>query len=166
MTERNPDSSATPEVSLSAPPLSPHLAAIWGAFLHEGVMLNRERGTRLLEIWGNGCIELISTLCDLIPDIWKKVQPYWYGPQGFPGVFEYEVVSILGEQLGTYLLENDGNLPPNDEIQQMITDLVVTFFSQGGSHEIPTDQTPQTHRLINLHDRFTERLTQLEGGHS
>ncbi|WP_339667292.1 hypothetical protein, partial [uncultured Marinobacter sp.] len=106
------------------------------------------------------------TLCDFIPDIWKQVQPYWYGPQGFPGVFEYEVVSILGEQLGTYLLENDGNLPPHDDIQQMITDLVVTFFSQGGSHEIPSDQTPQTHRLINLHDRFTKRLTQLEGGHS
>ncbi|MCG8391794.1 MAG: hypothetical protein MI745_01805, partial [Pseudomonadales bacterium] len=79
---------------------------------------------------------------------------------------EYEVVSILGEQLGTYLLENNGNLPPKDEIQQMISELVVTFFSLGGSHEIPTDQTPQTHRLINLHDRFTERLTQLEGGHS
>ena len=134
MTERNHDSRVNPEARLSAPPLSPHLAAIWGAFLHEGVMLNKERGTRLLEIWGNGCIELISTLCDFIPDIWKQVQPYWYGPQGFPGVFEYEVV--------------------------------VTFFSQGGSHEIPSDQTPQTHRLINLHDRFTERLTQLEGGHS
>jgi hypothetical protein len=89
MTERNHDSPVTQEASLSAPPLSPHLAAIWGAFLHEGVMLNRERGTRLLEIWGNGCIELISTLCDFILDIWKQVQPYWYGPQGFPGVFEY-----------------------------------------------------------------------------
>ena len=50
MTERNHDSRVTPEARLSAPPLSPHLAAIWGAFLHEGVMLNRKRGTRLLEI--------------------------------------------------------------------------------------------------------------------
>ena len=166
MTERNHDSPVTQESRLSAPPLSPHLAAIWGAFLHEGVMLNKERANLLLEIWGNGCIELISTLCDFIPDIWKQAQPYWYGPQGFPGVFEYEVVSILGEQLGTYLLENDGNLPPQADIQEMITDLVVTFFSQGGSHEVPTDQSPQTHRLINLHDRFTERLAQLEGSHS
>ena len=166
MTERNHDSRVAQEASLSGPPLSPHLAAIWGAFLHEGVMLNKERGTRLLEIWGNGCIELISTLSDFIPDIWEQVQPYWYSPQGFPGVFEYEVVSILGEQLGTYLLENNGDLPPNADIQQMITELVVTFFSLGGRHEIPSDQTPQTHRLINLHDRFTERLSQLEGGQS
>ena len=156
----------SPQASTPTMPISPHLAAVWGAFLHEGVMLNKERGTRLLEIWGTGCIELISTLCDFIPDIWKQVQPYWYGPHGFPGVFEYEVVSILGEQLGTYLLENDGDLPPNTDIQQMIADLVVTFFSQGGSHEIPSDQTPQTHRLIKLQDRFTERLTQLEGGHA
>jgi hypothetical protein len=156
----------SPQASTPTMPISPHLAAVWGAFLHEGLMLNNNRSSRLLEVWGNGCIELISTLCDFIPDIWKQVQPYWYGPQGFPGVFEYEVVSILGEQLGTYLLDNDGNLPSNADIQQMITELVVTFFSQGGSHEIPTDQTPQTHRLINLHDRFTERLTQLEGGHS
>ena len=166
MTERNHDNHVAPEARRSTPPLSPHLAAIWGAFLHEGLMLNNNRSSRLLEVWGNGCIELISTLSDFIPAIWKQVQPYWYGPQGFPGVFEYEVVSILGEQLGTYLLENNGNLPPKDEIQQMISELVVTFFSLGGSHEIPTDQTPQTHRLINLHDRFTERLTQLEGGHS
>ena len=175
MTERHHNLSAAPSVTRSAqspsssvpqPPLSPHLAALWGAFLYEGLMLNADRHRRLLEVWGNGCLELISAVCDFIPDLWKQVQPYWYGPQGFPGVFEYEVVSVLGEQLSTYLLEHDGDFPPPADIQQMITELVVTFFSLGGSHEIPSDQTPQTHRLINLHDRFTERLSQLEGGQS
>lgn len=174
MTEHNYDSSTVSEASpsapqsssLSQPPLPPHLAAIWGAFLHEGMMLNSERSDRLLEAWGNGCVELIHTACDFIPILWKQVQPYWYGPQGFPGVFEYEVVSILGEQLSTYLLQNDGDLPPHAEVEQMITEQVVTFFSLGGTYEIPSDQTPQTRRLINLHDRFTERLAQLEGGQS
>ncbi len=155
-----------PPTGAPAPPISPHLAAVWGAFLHEGVMLNSsnsERSTQLLEAWGNGGIDLIRTVCDFIPDIWKQVQPYWYGPQGFPGVFEYEVISILGEQLGTYLLEHDGDLPSHTEMKQMIAELVVTFFSLGGSYEIPGDQTPQTDRLINLHVRFIERLTQREG---
>ena len=96
------------------PPISPHLAAVWGAFLHEGMMLNSadiERSIRLLDLWGNGCIELIQSVCEYIPVIWQHAQPYWDQPQGFPGVFEYEVVSILGEQISTYMLNHEGNLP-------------------------------------------------------
>jgi hypothetical protein len=95
-------------------PLSPHLMAVWGAFLHEGLMLNSKNGGRasaILELWGQGCVELIMAVCDFIPDIWKQVQPYWYGTQDFPGVFEYEVVSIFGEQLGNYILKHPSMKP-------------------------------------------------------
>lgn len=148
-------------------PVSPHLMAVWGAFLHEGLMLNSKNGGRasaILELWGQGCVELIMAVCDFIPEIWNQVQPYWYGPQDFPGVFEYEVVSIFGEQLGNYILKHDGDLPSQSEAEQMITALVVTFFSQGGIVVQEGDPEIPTERLVNLHHRFRERLDQLAGG--
>lgn len=115
-------------------PTSPHLAAVWGAFLHEGMMLNSadiERSIRLLDLWGNGCIELIQSVCEYIPVIWQYAQPYWDQPHVFPGVFEYEVVSILGEQIATHMLKYEGNLPSDREFAQMASELVTQFFSQG-----------------------------------
>ena len=158
-----------PQEGALTPPLNPHLAAVWGAFLHEGLMLNGKcgkRSTAILELWGHGCIELIMACCEFVPLVWKQVQPYWHGPQGFPGVFEYEVLSILGEQLGSYMLNHDGNVPSSSEADQMIAELVVTFFSNGGTIAPNLEQEPQTDRLINLHHRFTDRLGQLAGGAS
>lgn len=115
-------------------PISTHLAAVWGAFLHEGMMLNSadvERTIRLLDLWGNGCIELIQSVCEYIPVIWQYAQPYWDQPETFSGVFEYEVVSILGEQIATYMLSHDGNLPSDREFAAMANELVTQFFTQG-----------------------------------
>ena len=167
MTQSQISTEPRPQVGAPTPPLSAYLMAVWGAFLHEGLMLNGKNGGRssaILALWGQGCVELIIAVCGYIPDIWKQVQPYWYGEQGFPGVFEYEVVSILGEQLGTYLLEHNGNLPSTAEAEQMIAEQVVTFFSQGGTFDTKSDQEPQTDRLINLHNRFAERLDKIAGG--
>lgn len=117
------------------PPLHPHLAAVWGAFLHEGMMLtskNTERTFRLLDLWGNGSIELINSICEYIPALWEEVQPYWHKPEAFSGVFEYEVVSILGEELATHMLAHEGNLPSDGECRARAAELVGTFFSQRG----------------------------------
>ena len=79
-------------------------------------------------------------------------------------MFEYEVVSILGEQLGNYILKRDGDLPSQAEAERMITALVVTFFSQGDIVVKEDDPEIPTERLVNLHQRFRERLDQLAGG--
>ena len=42
------------------------IAAVWGAFLYEGMMLshqNPERGSQILRIWNAGCIELVTAAC-------------------------------------------------------------------------------------------------------
>ena len=122
------------------PPIDPHLAAVWGAFLHEGMMLNSaniERSIQILDLWGNGCIELIQSVCEYIPVIWQYAQPYWDQPEAFPGVFEYEVVSILGEQIATHMLNHEGNLPSDREFAQMASELVTQFFSQGDEPRDP-----------------------------
>ncbi|MDF1822266.1 MAG: hypothetical protein P1U64_11860 [Alcanivoracaceae bacterium] len=116
----------SPQAGAPLPPVHPHLAAVWGAFLHEGMMLtsnNTERTTQLLELWGNGTVELINSVCEFIPLIWDQVQPYWHEPQGFPGVFEYEVVSILGEEIATHMLSNEGNLPTDAQFTVMVSGL-------------------------------------------
>jgi hypothetical protein len=169
MNESNIAVERRPQASAQTPAINVHLASVWGAFLHEGLMLNGKnagRSSAILALWGQGCVELIMSVCEFIPTIWQQVQPYWFGQQGFPGVFEYEVVSTLGEQLGSYILEHDGDLPSPADVEQMIAELVVTFFSQGGTFETSSEQEPQTERLMNLHSRFTECLTQQTGGES
>lgn len=138
------NSKATPGQPLQAgaplPPIDPHLAAVWGAFLHEGMMLNSanvERSIRLLDLWGNGCIELIQSVCEYIPVIWQHAQPYWDQPETFPGVFEYEVVSLLGEQIATHMLHHEGNLPSDREFAAMASELITQFFSQGDKPPTP-----------------------------
>jgi hypothetical protein len=44
-------------------PLPVDIAAVWGAFLFEGLMvstLNTGRASEILDRWGNGCIELVA----------------------------------------------------------------------------------------------------------
>ena len=167
MNSTNDHNTQRSQAGAPLPRIDPHLAAVWGAFLHEGLMLNSrntERTIKLLDLWGNGCIELVQSVCEYIPILWHQVQPHWDQPQGLPGVFEYEVVSILGEQLGSYILKHDGDLPSRAETEQMIAELVVTFFSHGGIVVQEGDSEIPTARLVNLHHRFRERLDQLAGG--
>ena len=133
MNTTNEQNEQRPQAGTPLPPIDPHLAAVWGAFLHEGMMLtsnNTERTLKLLNLWGSGCIELIHSVCEYIPILWEQVQPYWDQPQGFPGVFEYEVVSILGEQIATHLLSHEGSLPSDREFTAMAAAQVRQFFAQ------------------------------------
>lgn len=134
MTSNRINTGQPSRVGAPLPSIPLHLAAVWGAFLHEGLMLNSrntERTTKLLDLWGNGCIELIQSVCEYIPILWHQVQPHWDRPQGFPGVFEYEVLSILGEQIAAYILTHDGSLPSDRQFQMMASELVNQFFARG-----------------------------------
>ena len=134
MNSTNDHNTQRSQAGAPLPRIDPHLAAVWGAFLHEGLMLNSrntERTIKLLDLWGNGCIELVQSVCEYIPILWHQVQPHWDRPQGFPGVFEYEVVSILGEQIAEYMLTHDGSLPNDRQFQMIASELVTKFFAQG-----------------------------------
>ena len=149
MTADKDNNEQTLQAGAPLPPIDPHLAAVWGAFLHEGMMLNSanvERSIRILDLWGNGCIELIQSVCEYIPVIWQYAQPYWDQPEAFPGVFEYEVVSILGEQIATHLLNHEGNLPSDREFAAMASELVTKFFSQDNTPPEP----PATNRSVSM----------------
>lgn len=125
-------------------PLPATVAAIWGAFLYEGMMTshqNPERADNVLRMWNAGCIELITGTCEYLDRVWEYSCERWHQAELFEGVFEYEVISPLGSLLGYYVMLNDGKLPPDSISNGMIEDLVDNFFIQGN----------RALRLANLH---------------
>ena len=113
-------------------PLPAMLAAVWGAFLYEGLMAHHpdhQRTRAILDHWNEGCIELVIAVCAYLPEVWEQISTTWNNSdEDLPGVFEYEVVSPLGEWLGEYLLSHDGHLPDPDAVRAQIHDLIQAFF--------------------------------------
>jgi hypothetical protein len=113
-------------------PLPTTVAAIWGAFLYEGLLAHypeRNRMEAVLDAWGQGCIELVIAACLHLPEVWDQISRKWEAEDtDFPGVFEYEVISTLGVYLGSYLLAHNGNLPEKEAVAAEITQLIDGFF--------------------------------------
>mgnify|MGYP003456004919 FL=1 len=111
-------------------PIPANVAAIWGAFLYEGMLAcshTKIREQQVLKKWGLGCVELMAGACALLPEVWRQIEPRWYEAQ-FPGVFEYEVISPLGVSIGDYILLNHGCLPPREIVQEFVRELIEDFF--------------------------------------
>jgi hypothetical protein len=113
-------------------PLPTMVAAIWGAFLYEGLLAHdpdRRHMEAVLDAWGQGCIELVIAACLHLPEVWDQISRKWEAEDTeFPGVFEYEVISMLGVYLGSHLLAHDGALPDNAAVAAEITRLIDQFF--------------------------------------
>ena len=111
-------------------PLPANVAAIWGAFLYEGLLAcshDARRSSEILRLWMLGCDHLLAEVCAFLPAVWKQIEPRWY-EKDFPGVFEYEVISPLGVNIGDYLLLNYGELPPRELVRSFIEELIADFF--------------------------------------
>ena len=111
-------------------PIPANVAAIWGAFLYEGMLACSHTKTREREVlkkWNQGCVELMAGACALLPEVWRQIEPRWYEAQ-FPGVFEYDVISPLGVSIGDYILLNNGQLPPREVVQEFVRELIEDFF--------------------------------------
>lgn len=107
------------------------VAAVWGAFLFEGLMVSAHqpaRATEILDRWGDTCTELVRQACEVLPAVWKAIEPYWES-QVFdrPGEFETEVISELGSLMGDYVLAGNSRLPPEHMLTASIESLVNEF---------------------------------------
>jgi len=110
--------------------LATEQSVIWGAFLLEGVLIQPPLTNRIhaiIDHWPSGFIELVTEACGSLGAVWEQVRDCWHHPEMFDGVFEYEVISPLGQCLGDHLLEH-GCLPSPDHIQGVIAELVESFF--------------------------------------
>lgn len=114
-------------------PLPTEVAAVWGAFLYEGLLSHLpepKRMNAILDSWGQGCIELVIVGCLHLPEVWRQISQTWEAyDTDMPGVFEYEVVSPLGTYLADYLLSHDGQLPGKEAVAVEVTRLIQAFFS-------------------------------------
>ena len=104
---------------------------MYAAFFMEGL---RDAGDyeALLDKWGKGCVELVSTLMGYVDftlacsDAADKI----VGDDGWPGVFEYEVCSEFGEWFGKHVLEH-GHGPDRQEAQDWLKERTLSFFLLG-----------------------------------
>lgn len=112
------------------------IAAIWGAFLHEGLMdsMSCKRDKALLLQWNKGCIELMTEACAFLPAVWEEIGDEWESCTSYSGVFEYEVISVLGHYLGDYIILRNGLLPSFQEVQAIIKALVYCFLEDVSVH--------------------------------
>lgn len=136
---------------IKSKPIPANVAAIWGAFLYEGLLAcskNMGREAEVLKRWNQGCVELMAGACALLPEVWRQIEPRWYEAQ-FPGVFEYEVISPLGVILGDYILLNKGSLPPREFVREFVQDLIDDFFR--GEHRGPVYERDDTGQIASLH---------------
>lgn len=115
-------------------PLPIEVAAIWGAFLYEGLLAHipdHQRVQAVLDAWGQGCIELVIATTLHLPELWEQISHKWEAEDtDFPGVFEYEVVSPLGEYFADYLLSHQGKLPTKEAVATEIARLIDAFFGE------------------------------------
>lgn len=104
-----------------------HQAAITAAFLMEG--LHDAGYERVIKAYRNrgGAIELVSAVMEWVPAIDALCAAAEIIVQEYPGVFEYEVTSTLGQWLGTCIIET-GDLPPRDRVMHELAGLVFEFF--------------------------------------
>lgn len=113
-------------------PLPAMVAAVWGAFLYEGLLSCHQeprRTRRVLDAYGQGCLELVIAACLHLPEAWAQISRKWETEDcDFPGVFEYEVIAPLGTSLGDYLLAHNGDLPTPAQVHAEIRRLIESFF--------------------------------------
>jgi hypothetical protein len=121
-----------PRTASQCIPLPAALAAVWGAFLYEGLLAHspdHQRTRSILDAWREGCIELVISACAHLPEVWEQISSTWNETDvDFPGVFEYEVISPFGEWLGDYLLAHDGHLPDTESVRQKLQELIRGFL--------------------------------------
>lgn len=121
------------------------VAFIWGAFLLDGVITatvpNMPTDHSVLSAWQGGLDQLINFNTEVLAQLQQAlgyyqqhtlmpvVQQYWQRqPLPVPNVFEYLVVSALGEFIGKTILLTGGQLPSPQQYQAQIQWYLIHFF--------------------------------------
>lgn len=119
-------------------PLPAEVAAVWGAFLFEGLLTdpsNPAFTNAVLEAWSHGCLELVMATTLFLPEVWQQISQTWESADtDFPGVFEYEVISPLGTYLADYLVRHDGKLPSREDVAAEARRIIAVFL---GAEALP-----------------------------
>ena len=121
------------EIPQKDSPLPVTVAAVWGAFLYEGlfaIQSDPQAFDAVLTKWNQGCLVLVMAACRYLPLVWDVVADRWNQLDAdFAGVFEYEVIVAFGMWLQHELLRT-GLLPEQKSAEAHIHYLIRVFFNQ------------------------------------
>lgn len=126
--------------------------AVTASFMAVGMSDNDEvRYNKLLDAWGNGCLELHYELSEYAV-LSEKIVDFLVEECccEFPGVYDYEVSEPFGEWFGDCVLAYK-DVPNKNEATSILVYLACKFFAQGDS--ITTDQlAAKVRELISNED--------------
>lgn len=114
-------------------PLPGFIAAVWGAFLYEGLMTstrNRQRRQDVMRHWDGSPFQLLQECCRYLERIWLHSRSFLPQLSRSDGSYEHEVIAHFGELLGYHLILNEGRLPDDDEADALIRDLVNRYRTE------------------------------------
>ena len=102
---------------------------IVGMLSEKNTGLSEMRYANILARWGNGAVELHSTLCGYAETSEKIIEFLRESKTDFdfPGVYDYEVSEPFGQWFGDYLLRHDV-IPQTSDANRELFELTSTFF--------------------------------------
>lgn len=107
------------------------MSAITGAFLFDG--LSSSGIDKVNEAWGQGFLELVQELTRYAENLDKLDSAAVKSDLNYPGVFEYEVILILGGWFGSEVINNKGTPPTWKEWHEKAIKTYTNFFARGSS---------------------------------
>ena len=131
-----PQQSWQPQPCAAKIVLAPHVALTWGAFFLDGMLETvdhpNSRRLQVLEAWPHGFDQLIQHNTAVLMALAEQMQPFWSHQLmqlQRPAVFEYLVVSALGDFVGRHLIEHHGQYPEPAVYAAQITMYLKLFFA-------------------------------------
>ena len=114
---------------MSATKYSAHDVQVTAAFMSQGLPTG-EALQRLLLLWENGFIELMSEMTSYADFMWEYIAKT-FDAQDFPGVIDYEVSEVFGGWFASMIMINEKHeAPTRSQCETYLRDEINKFFAQ------------------------------------
>ncbi len=98
----------------------------------------QDQSVTLLSLWGRGAWELQAELTQYAPLVVQLEAELWAVLQeGFPGMWHYEVVELLGWAIADWIVQHDGAPPSRAWVSATLVALASEFFSRAPPADWP-----------------------------
>jgi hypothetical protein len=108
---------------------SAHDVQVTAAFMSQGLP-HGEAFQRLLVLWDQGCIELITEMTSYADFVWGYIAKN-FDNKDFPGVLDYEVSETFGGWFASMIMIDEKHEPPTkNQCETYLRGEIDKFFAQ------------------------------------